>query len=401
MYPASMTKILTALLALEYLPPKALVVTGEEINAIPPDSSRSYHVAGETLVVENLIRGLIIPSGNETACVVAKAVAKQYKNLGEEDLAYPEAEALFSQLMNARAAELGAEDSNFVNPHGYQDQDHYSTAYDIARIARAGMQNELIRQIAREKEFTGDGAGGLAGGDAKTREYDWKTHNNLIADGEYAYPDATGIKTGWTDEAGYCVAASASKDGLDLIAVVMGSTETGRWRDAAVMLDYGFERYANYTLQEAGQPVLSMPVAERRRDMPEEVDLVAEETFAVFLAKEDYEALTYSLTLDEKTAAKQEGEWRSILAPTVEGQILGTIAYRVGDRVLYEGTLLAGGDVARRTLLSELEYYLQAPLDLFLSSKALYAVGGAVVGSILTLLLTRMAANRRRRRRWR
>ena len=134
MYPASMTKILTALVALEHLKPEELIVAGPEVNGVPYDSSKAGHKNGETLQVENLIRGLIIPSGNETACIVASAVAK--KQTGNDSISYEEAEKIFCNLMNEKAKSLGASESNFVNPHGYHNEHHYTTAYDMALIAR-------------------------------------------------------------------------------------------------------------------------------------------------------------------------------------------------------------------------------------------------------------------------
>ena len=157
MYPASITKVLTAIVALEYLDPEEIVTTGTEVNAVPYDSSTAGHLVGESLKVENLIRGLFIPSGNETGCVAAAAVVKK-AGYGES-MAYGEIERIFSNILNEKARELGAMDTNFVNPHGYHDANHYTTAYDAALFCSAAMENELIRRIAGETEFYGNGAG--------------------------------------------------------------------------------------------------------------------------------------------------------------------------------------------------------------------------------------------------
>ncbi|MDR1530646.1 MAG: D-alanyl-D-alanine carboxypeptidase [Clostridiales bacterium] len=397
MYPASMTKILTALVALEYLKPNDLVVTGDEVFAIPADASRANHKKGETLVVENLIRGLIIPSGSETACVIAVAVAKKLNNV--EEMGYVEAEAFFVRLMNEKAETLGARDSHFVNPHGYHSEDHYSTARDIALIARAGMENELIKRIALEREFSGDGANNRAGSDALTQHYEWRTLNELISGGAYSYRYATGIKTGWMDEAGYCVAASAEKDGMRLIAIVMNSTEVGRWRDAADLFEYGFDNFSRYELQTEGETVLDAPIANARLGTPKRLALVAEKSFIEFLSKDEYETLEQVVTLDEGLSALN-GEEREMRAPIVKDQVIGSVAYMIGERQLFEGALLAGADVQERTLITDLEFYFSEFKAGIISTKALYAVGGAIFGVLATLFVSGLRNRRRRRRRY-
>ena len=177
MYPASTTKLLTALVTLDYLSPDEFVVAGDEINAIPYDSSKAYHILDETIKVENLIRGLIIPSGNETACIAAREVARRVSE--NEDIAYPDAERLFCRLMNEKAKYLGAVSTNFVNPHGYHNDNHYTTAHDMALISVEALNNPLIKQIVQEKEFIGNGAGVNPNLSWITQEYKWSTHNEL------------------------------------------------------------------------------------------------------------------------------------------------------------------------------------------------------------------------------
>ena len=123
MYPASMTKLLTAIVALEHLKPDDLITVGSEINEIPADSSKAGHTRGETLTVKNLIRGLLIPSGNDSANVLAVTVARKIEN--NQELPYEECIKVFTELMNQKAKQLGATNSHFANAHGYHDENHY------------------------------------------------------------------------------------------------------------------------------------------------------------------------------------------------------------------------------------------------------------------------------------
>ena len=218
-FPASMTKILTALVAIEYFDLDDLIIVGDEINYKPDGSSVAYNIDGESILFKNLLRGLMIPSGNESANVIAKAVISKIKNDGNMD--FYEAEAAFSELMNDKAKSLGAINSNFKNAHGFHDEDHYTTVYDLAIISRSAMENDFLNQIVKEVFFSGNGAGDKAGNHLLTQVYNWQTHNELIIkDNQNYYEYATGIKTGFTDEAGYCLAASAQKDGMSLVAIV-------------------------------------------------------------------------------------------------------------------------------------------------------------------------------------
>ena len=133
MYPASMTKMLTALVALDYFKPEDLIVVGSEINEVSLDSSKAGHELGETLTVENAIRGLIIPSGNDSANVVAAAVAKKAEN--DENMTFGKCEVVFTDLMNKKAEELGATNSHFANAHGYHSDDHYTCAHRVKKTA--------------------------------------------------------------------------------------------------------------------------------------------------------------------------------------------------------------------------------------------------------------------------
>ena len=210
-----MTKMLTSMVVLDNMDLNETITVDSSINEIPWDSSVAGLEYGEVMTVENLIRGLIIPSGNDVAAAAASAVAK--KNLGKE-VSYSEAEQYFAGLMNEKAKELGCTDSNFVNPHGYHNDNHYTSAYDMSLIAQAAMKYDIIKTVAAEIKFSGNSAGkqkyNVSG---KTVEHTWYSHNNLITNGADYYKYATGIKTGFTDQAGDCLAASATNGNENLM----------------------------------------------------------------------------------------------------------------------------------------------------------------------------------------
>ena len=215
-YPASMTKMMTTILLLENIDP------AEEI-FISPQAAMTENTslgikAGERLTAKELTTGMMMVSDNGAAVAIAEAM--------DGDT------ATFAKRMNAKAKEIGMENTNFVNPNGLTDPNHYSTPHDIARLARYAMENDDFRQIVqREKETI-------------YWSYPNGRFKNVINTNELLgnYEGITGVKTGWTNAAGGCLTASAKRNGLKLIAVVMHSkTEEDRFSDMRKILNYGFQ----------------------------------------------------------------------------------------------------------------------------------------------------------------
>lgn len=211
MPPASTTKIMTALLAVEEGDLEAQVVISPRAAAVGEASI--YLQAGETLTLEELIKGALIPSGNDAAWAIAEEMAGSVE--------------LFAVLMNRKAFALGAFNTNFVNPNGLPAVNHYTSAYDLALMARKAMDNPKFREVVATRQDW------ISYNNGEARRY-LKNTNRLL----WSYPGADGVKTGTTREAGSCLVASASQNGRRLIAVVLNSTN--RYGDAARLLDYGF-----------------------------------------------------------------------------------------------------------------------------------------------------------------
>lgn len=234
MYPASTTKILTALLAVENCGLDDAVTVGPEINLVPVNSGRCGLQVGESITMRDLIYGLLLRSGNDAAMTIAVTVARK----SGSDIPMNDQSALnkFAWMMNQRAGEMGARDSHFVNPHGLHDPAHYSTTYDLAIITRQAMKDQFLSEVVdtpaytpSSKTPTGNGAEAL-----------WVNTNKLLDEqSPFFMPEAIGVKTGHTGEAGYCLVSCAERKELRIYAVVLNSSQNGVWKDSVDLLNYG------------------------------------------------------------------------------------------------------------------------------------------------------------------
>lgn len=234
-YPASTTKILTALLALELGKPDEIVTVGEEANVHDPEESRAGLRPGQQLKLYDIVQAALLPSGNDAARTLAVHIGR--KSSGNPQLSSTEAQQQFAKLMNKRAKKAGATDSNFVNPSGLHDPNHYSTARDMALIAKDAMKNERFRQAVRATDYIATAMSTRQGAAAKLPLAN--TNKLLHPDSPYYFEGATGIKTGFTDQAGYCLVSSVSRDGKQVIAVVLQSTNQDIYPDTRKLLERG------------------------------------------------------------------------------------------------------------------------------------------------------------------
>lgn len=231
-YPASTTKLLTASVAAKFCAPDTEFVVGDELSLVAYDSSLALLQKGQRLTFEMLLDALLLPSGNDAAYVMAAGVGRLYA--GDDSLPAEEAVAVFVGLMNQTAQRIGATDSHFVTPDGYHDDDHYTTAMDMMRIALYASTFDVVRESYGKSEASHT----LLTGE----EYYWENSNPLINDWSSCfYTYATGMKTGFTDQAGSCLVASAEKDGIEMIAVTMNALSIdARNNDLRTMFDAAF-----------------------------------------------------------------------------------------------------------------------------------------------------------------
>ena len=311
--PASVTKVMTMLLIMEAIDSEAMgwndTVTASEA-AAAKGCSQVYLKVGETMTVADMVKSIAVSSANDCACAMAEHLAGS--------------EAAFVERMNARAAELGMNDTHFVNCTGLDDdasaKDHRTSAHDIAVMSR-----ELLVHHPDIKQYTTIWMDTIRGG-----AFGLSNTNKMVR----YYPGCTGLKTGFTSAAGYCLSASAQREGMELIAVVMGS-ETSQKRFAAckTMLDYGFAGYALY--EPAMQEGASVPVTLGRADS---VAAVPEGATRLLVEKAKKASVITEVTLDESAAA-----------PVARGQRLGTLTVRCGEEILAEVPLVAESAVEKLT----------------------------------------------------
>lgn len=232
-YPASLTKLVTALVALDHIQPEEVITVGSEVSMIAAGSSRAYLTAGTRLTMTQLLQALLLPSGNDAAYVIAVQVGRRIS--GNENMDRYAAVSTFCEAMNQKATELGCTDTKLVNPDGYHEDGHYTTASDLLKVCIAAVDNPLIRTIVATPRVQTNLVSG--------QRVDWTNSNRLLQpDNAYTYQGAFGLKTGSTNEAGYCLAACAERNGQTTIAIVLGAKEEhGRWDDCRGLLDISFQ----------------------------------------------------------------------------------------------------------------------------------------------------------------
>ncbi|MCL2853533.1 MAG: D-alanyl-D-alanine carboxypeptidase [Defluviitaleaceae bacterium] len=367
MYPASMTKILTAMIALEYINPNQIIFVGPEIAHTPPLSSRAGAGMHEAILGENLIRLMMIPSGNEIAMVLAQNVAERYS--GRSVLPWHEAEEIFARLMNQRAQELGALNSNFVNPHGFHHPHHFTTPRDLTLIARAALEIPLLNEIMRESHFVGNGAGQNRLTTWVTRAYNVSTTNLLLReDNEYFYPYATGMRTGFHDQAGHCLAASAERDGFTMISVVFNSGMLSRFRDTITLFEYGFNNYEFRTVQTANVIVGQTRVEGVRFGDPDILEFRTNSGHVEYLSEAELSRIRYRIELDHSLLYVSDSDTVTSLigdtlyhaplaAPIYEGQVLGKIVYTLDGDFIFSDRIIATSSVYARDFASDMRFH--------------------------------------------
>ena len=309
--PASVTKVMTMLLIMEAIDDHRIgwddMVTASE-TAAAKGGSQIYLKAGETMSVTDMVKSIAVSSANDCACAMAEHIA------GSEEA--------FVEMMNNRAKELGMNDTHFVNCTGLDDdadaKEHKTSAYDIALMSRA-----LLKDHPDIKKFTTIWMDTVRGG-----TFGLSNTNKLVR----FYSGATGLKTGFTSEAGYCLSASAIREDMELIAVVMGS-ETSKDRFAAckTLLDYGF---ANFSLvQPSVDTNTEIPV--KLGTLPS-VKAVPNAQNSLIIDKSQKKDITTEVTLETEIAA-----------PVTKGQRLGTMTVKAGEHILAEIPMVAECSVDR------------------------------------------------------
>lgn len=303
---ASTTKVMTALLAIERGNLQDPVTCSE--HAFGVSGTSIYLQQGETLTLEEMLLGLMLSSGNDAAVAIAEHIGGSLSQ--------------FVQMMNERAAQIGAVNTHFSNPHGLPDDTHYTTAYDLALIAREAMGNPVFRRLVSTQQATIPWEG---------RSYDrqLKNKNRLLT----SYPGATGLKTGYTSRAGRCLAFGAQRDGMEVVGVVLGCQD---WFDEAERLMDGC--FETYTMAHVLGPMESAGQIAVEEGRSQTVQLCVMQELAAPLA----EGETAQIVLDVPEC---------VTAPVYPGMHVGTAHLVVGGQEYAQCEVVASERVDGRSLV--------------------------------------------------
>ena len=381
-YPASTTKILTSLIAMETCDMNEMVTFSyKATHDIDPGSNHIGMDTGEQLPMEDCLKAILIRSANEVSFAVAEHIAgDSWEN--------------FAPIMNARATELGCLNSNFVNPNGLPNEEHVTTAYDLAMIGRAFFDNELLCQMTLTKQLH------LYPTDVQPDEI-WENNHMLLLPGkEYAYEPLVGCKTGYTNAARSSLVSCAEKNGLKLICVVLQDEAPYQYEDTIALFEYGFNNFEKRTISEH----------ETRYNLDNSTPFYSEEDIfgssksILFLNNDDYVVVpkTADFTDLETTISYSAGAPTEVatITYTYHGVNVGTAAIHYDptaqtDYTFETDTAASSDNVTSDTGTDRLESAdpenkQETPSFFFINAKKILIVLGCLAGLVIIFLLIKM-----------
>ena len=320
LYPASTTKIITAILAIELGKLDDIVTIDQEM----VDLTKGSHIAlepGEKLTLEQLLHALLVQSANDSAYAIAKHISGSVEE--------------FVKLMNEKAIEIGATNTNFVNPNGLHNDKHLTTAHDLALIAQYAMQNDTFRKLVNTVSYT------IPPTNKKNEARYLKITNKLLfsnekinVDGNFIpakYEGASGVKTGFTSEAQSCLVSFAEKDGQRLIAVVLKATGLNVYSDTHKLLNYGFREFSNIPISYKNEFIENIEIKN------------GIQTYVAGILNKDlfYPLSVGSIDKIEKKVLLRE----NLVAPINKGDILGTTEFYLDGKPIGKSDIISTMDV--------------------------------------------------------
>ena len=335
MYPASTTKIMTAILVLENCNLSDTAIVSENATILPSGYIGASLQIGEELSIKDLLYLLLLASANDSAIVLAEHVGGSVDN--------------FADMMNSKAKEIGCLNTHFVNPNGIHNTNHYSTAYDLALIGKYAMANDVFKDIVSCKFYTVKATN-------KYQERNIYNTNKLLHESNpkntdesniFYYNYVTGIKTGYTTVAKNCLVASAKKDDIEYIAVILGSDEyednynSQRYSDAKNLFSNAIDNYCLSTIKKSGDIITNLEI-QNGDFLRKNLDLKLKNDIKILIKNEDLNIeLTPEVILN--TDALQ--------APISKGDVLGSVTY-VYDNISYSEDIIASHDVSTNEQMS-------------------------------------------------
>ena len=325
-YPASVTKILTAILTLENCElTDTVTVSKTAISNIPSGYVIAPLFVGEQMSVEDLLYALMLKSANDAAYVLAEHVGGSVEG--------------FSEMMNKKAEEIGCKNSHFVNPNGIHNSNHYTTAYDMYLIARYAMKNEEFVKIVSTYQHTLSATNKYLKNDRIMKN----TNSFVNPSSRYYDENVKGIKTGTTIQAGNCLITNTSKNGFDVITVILGArTSESKFSETKRMMNYVFDNYEYTDIHKKGDAIKNIEVEKATKETKNLNLVISDDIRAMNNKKIKAEEIEPEISLNNE-----------IIAPISKGQELGTIKYTV-DGLEYNAKLLAENDVIKKTYYVEI-----------------------------------------------
>lgn len=319
---ASTTKITTALVVLENMGLNKKIQIPK--NFINPGESGICLEPGEIHTVENLLYSLLLKSANDAATALAISTAGS--------------ESGFIEMMNKRVRRLGLNDTHYENPHGLHHDNHYSSAYDLAMIAREALKNEKFRSFITTR--------------CQTIPWPGHDYSRIVYNGNKLlnrYQGADGVKTGYTKQAGSCLVGSATRNGLQLIAVVLNSNQM--YGDVSQLLDFGFNNYRKISYYEKGQTVRTISI---KGGEQQKLQLIAEEHVSLAVKPEEISQVEYNVNIPQK-----------VYAPVKKGESIGNITVKLKNNVNMKVKLIAGENINSKSMFLYLWNKITSTLDFF------------------------------------
>lgn len=346
-YPASTTKILTAILAIENCClDEKVTASYNAVMSIPSGYSNAEIRVGESLTVKELLEVFLVHSANEAGYILAEHVSGTVSD--------------FADLMNAKASELGCNNTHFTNPSGLHDKNHYTTAYDLSIIAKYCMQNATFRSIVSMPSCT------ILATDKHEQRYFLNTNDMLNSKSKYYDEYVIGIKTGFTSQAKNCLISGYKKDGIELISVILGAPQnasnglSGKFTDTKTLFDYGMNNFSNKTIASKAQVITQVKIEHATADT-QNLDLILENDITALVSNsKDLSSLESEIKLNE-----------NLSAPIAENTVLGTITYTI-DGISYTENLVSSHSVKASTLFEIILKLIFAIIILFIVYELMY-----------------------------
>lgn len=367
MAPASMTKMMTALLTVENLDMDTVVKV--DLETVQTGGNNITMSVGEKFTVEQLLKAMLVTSANDCAVALGKEISGSIPK--------------FSKKMNKRAKQLGCTSTNFENPNGLDNSKHRSTAHDMACIAKAVMENETLREIVCMPEYVVP----------KTNKHDkrqlyntnrllWDKTNLVNVNGKQEHPYykyAIGVKTGYTDVAQGCLSSAASKDGTELIAVVMHSSDLGRFGDSKALLKYGLKHFKTHDFYKPGDSAGEIKVkGSKMGKTPCEAAYYVSCNLSKGESESDYTVKT---------------EWvDKVIAPCAAGTKVGELKVYKGDEFIHSADIITSEDAEEGVWSFIYNGHVAHPVQLVLICILI------LILLLFVLILILRARNRRRRK---